>query len=376
MPAPRHIRLGSRGSALALWQTEHVAAQLHALYPDLTIETVVIHTKGDRVVDRPLPSIGGKGLFTLELENALREGGIDGVVHSLKDLPIAGPAGLTLGAIPARGDVADALIMRAGGEPPTAMAEAEDSAEERLHAPLLERGESTPRLRPNHLALREGATVGTSSRRRAAQLLAQRPDLQILDMRGNVETRIRKTLDPGGPYDAAILAAAGLKRLGLDAFISATLPLEQMLPAPGQGALAVQCRQEAEWLALFGGIDDRDTRAAVTAERSFLAGLGGGCHAPIAALAECEEDALHCSGVKEVACASARRGGGRSLRLWGRVSALDGSRRIDARLSGPYSEAERLGRDLAQLALRQGAQEILDRIAHSEESPEAKRQSY
>ena len=345
MSTPRRIRLGSRGSALAIWQTEHVAARLHALYPDLTIETVVIQTKGDLVVDRPLPSIGGKGLFTLELEERLRQGGIDAAVHSLKDLPVADPPGLTLGAIPARGDVADALIVR--GE--------EEASKETGRPARSTRASRT--LRPALLALREGAVVGTGSRRRAAQLLARRPDLRILDIRGNVDTRIRKTLDPAGPYDASVLAVAGLKRLGLGALISVTLPFEMMLPAPGQGALAVQCRQEAEWLALFGGLDDSDTRAAVTAERAFLAGLGGGCSAPVAALGERAAD----------------DGRGNSLRLWGRICALDGARQIDAQLTGTHGDAEQLGRSLAQLALTKGAREIIDQIAESEDATGADR---
>ena len=339
MSTPRHIRLGSRGSALALWQTEHVAARLHALYPDLTIETVVIQTKGDRVLDRPLPSIGGKGLFTMELEERLREGGIDGAVHSLKDLPVADPAGLALGAIPARGDVADALIVRGEGGAALEMGRTKSSDGARLLAML---------------TLRQDAVVGTGSLRRAAQLLAQRPDLRIMDIRGNVDTRVRKTLDPAGPYDAAVLAVAGLKRLELDALITVTLPFEMMLPAPGQGALAVQCRKEPEWLALFGGIDNSDTRAAVTAERAFLGGLGGGCRAPVAALGVTEGGGGSDGGKR------------RSLRAWGRVSAPDGSRQIDAQLTGPYSDAEQLGRSLAQLALRKGAQEIIDQIAERE----------
>lgn len=347
MPAPRHIRLGSRASALALWQTGRVASCLRARYPDLTIETVVFETMGDRFPDRPLPAVGGKGLFTLELEESLRAGGIDGAVHSLKDLPVADPPGLALAAIPARGDVTDALIVRgaltcaAQGEPDYAGA-------------LMRTG------RADLSALSEGAAVGTGSRRRAAQLLARRPDLRILDIRGNVDTRIRKTLDPAGPYDAAVLATAGLKRLGLEGHISMTLPCEMMLPAPGQGALAVQCRQDAESLGLFGAIDDRDARAAVTAERAFLAGLGGGCRAPVAAL--CERAGGAGAGVRKA---------GNELLLRGRVSALDGSRQIDAQLSGPFGEAEQLGRRLAQLALGEGAQEIIDRAAEDVESTAA-----
>ena len=339
MSTPHHIRLGSRGSALALWQTEHVATLLRAQYPGLSVETVVIQTRGDRFKDRPLPSIGGKGLFTEELEERLRQGKIDGAVHSLKDLPVVDPAGLALGAVPARGDVGDALVVRKG----------EEAATEAGGGPR----------QPGILPLHEGAVVGTGSRRRAAQLLAQRPDLRILDIRGNVDTRVRKTLDPAGQYDAVVLAAAGLKRLGLARHISLTLPFETMLPAPGQGALAVQCRKEADWLAFFGGIDDGDTRAAVTAERAFLAGLGGGCRAPVGALGECGDGDGVSSSLEEGKPA-------RSLRLQGRVSTLDGTRQLDAQMDGLCDDAEQIGQHVAELILRKGAQEIIDQIDESE----------
>ncbi|MDE0140206.1 MAG: hydroxymethylbilane synthase [Caldilineaceae bacterium] len=342
MFTPRHIRLGSRGSALALWQTEHVASRLRALHPDVTVETVVIQTRGDRFKDRPLPSIGGKGLFTMELEERLRQGQIDGAVHSLKDLPVVDPEGLVLGAMPARGDVADALVLK-------------------------DAGETRERPRNDLSELREGAVVGTGSRRRAAQLLARRPDLRIMDIRGNVDTRVRKTLDPAGEFDAAVLAVAGLKRLGLAARISFTLPFETMLPAPGQGALAVQCRQEAKWLGFFGGIDDKETRAAVTAERAFLAELGGGCRASVGALGECSKNGSDRRSLKDLR-------GESDLRLWGRVSAPDGSRQIDARIGGSPGEAEQLGRDLAQQVLRRGAKEILEQINEIEVKPDENRQ--
>jgi len=341
MSTPRHIRLGSRGSALALWQTEHVATRLRALYPDVSVETVIIQTRGDEFKDRPLPSIGGKGLFTLELEERLRTGRIDGAVHSLKDLPVDDPAGLALGAIPARGDVADALVVRGTGEA----------------------GET---VRDGLPVLREGAVVGTGSRRRAAQLLALRPDLRIVDIRGNVDTRVRKTLDPSGEYDAAVLAVAGLKRLGLESHISVTLPYETMLPAPGQGALAVQCRQEAEWISFFGGIDDKATRAAVTAERAFLAELGGGCRASVGALGECREASVEARG-------SADEKSKGSMRLWGRVSAPDGSHQVDAQIAGQRDEANQLGRALGQQVLRRGAKKIIEQIAKIEEMSDENR---
>ncbi len=351
MSTPRHIRLGSRGSALALWQTEHVAACLRARFPDLTIETVVFKTRGDRFQDRPLPSIGAKGLFTLELEESLRNGGIDGAVHSLKDLPVADPPGLALGAVPVRGDVTDALVVR--GE----RAKVAEPTEP------VRSGEPATTARRDLALLPEGAVVGTGSRRRAAQLLARRPDLRILDIRGNVDTRIRKTLDPDGPYDAAVLATAGLTRLGLEGHISLALPRQMMLPAPGQGALAVQCRDDAEMLGLFAAIDDRDARAAVTAERAFLAGLGGGCRAPVAALGE--RSGGDAAGEQETQ---------KELLLRGRVNSLDGSRQIDAQLTGPSSEAAQLGRRLAQLALREGAQEIIDQVPEFVESTGTGRQ--
>lgn len=317
MNLPQTVRLGSRGSALALWQTEHVASLLHAAFPGLTVEKVVLQTRGDRVLDTPLPLIGGKGLFTQELENALRAGEIDAAVHSLKDLPTDNPPQLTVGAVPARGDVSDVLVAR------------------RLPGP--ESGG------PGQLP--QGATIGTSSRRRAAQLLAQRPDLRIQDIRGNVDTRIRKALDPNGPYDGTVLAAAGVKRLQLEEFISSVLPLDAMLPAPGQGALGIQCRQDEDWLTLFAHIHDPDTGDAVTAERAFLAALDGGCSVPVAALATVRQGRLH---------------------VRGRVSALDGSRQIDVQMEGARQQARALGQRLAQQARQQGAHEILDLIPPQE----------
>ncbi len=300
------FRLGTRGSRLARWQTDHVAELLRAAHPGLTVEVVVIHTRGDRVLDTPLPLIGGKGLFTAELETALREGHIDAAVHSLKDLPTDMPAGLALGAIPPRGPVQDVLVSRGGY--------------------TLD-------------ALPSGATVGTSSRRRAAQLLHRRPDLHILDIRGNVDTRVRKTLDPEGPYTATVLAQAGLTRLGLDAGTPAPLPVDVMLPAPGQGALAVQCRDDAASRALLAPIDHRETRAAVHAERAFLAGLGGGCAVPVAALATLRGEALH---------------------LQGRVLSVDGRTCIHVEITGSPDAAEALGQALAQEALARGAARLLE----------------
>ncbi len=303
------IRIGSRGSDLALWQSRHVADLLHAAYPALTVEIRVFSTRGDEVLDTPLPLIGGKGLFTAELEAALRDGLIDLAVHSLKDLPTEDPPGLTVGAIPTRATVNDVLISRGGHRLST---------------------------------LPAGAVVGTSSHRRAAQLLARRPDLRTASIRGNVGTRVKKAQDPAGPYDAVVLARAGLARLGMLDAVTEVLPLDVMLPAPGQGALAVQCRDEVHSLALLAPLDDLATRLAVTAERAFLAGLGGGCSVPVAAYATMKNGAL-------------------SLR--GRVSAVGGERQIDVSAEAAIStiEAARdLGHRLAEEAVQQGAAAILE----------------
>jgi hydroxymethylbilane synthase len=306
------VVIGSRGSDLARWQADHVAALLGAAYPELRIEIKIISTRGDRVIDTPLPLIGGKGLFTAELEHALRSGEIDLAVHSLKDLPTDDPPELTVGAVPQRASVHDALVSRGGHTLDT---------------------------------LPPGAVIGTSSRRRAAQARHARPDLQIADIRGNVPTRIRKVEDADGPYDATLLAQAGLERLGQTDRISEVLPLDRMLPAPGQGALGVQCRDEADSLALLSAINHSPTRQAVTAERAFLAGLGGGCAVPIAAYGVVEDGVL---------------------RLRGRVCALDGSRRVDvegeARLDGVVAlvVAAALGWSLAEQARAQGAAELLN----------------
>ena len=238
-----------------LWQSNHIISRLQAAWPTLTCRIEPFITQGDRTQaqGKALPAIGGKGLFTAELEDALCEGRIDIAVHSLKDLPVEDSPGLTLGAITTRADVRDALVARNGWTLAT---------------------------------LPSGAVVGTSSTRRAAQLLAQRPDLTIRTIRGNVPTRVRKVHD--GDYDATLLAAAGLERLGLLAHVTELLAFDLMLPAPGQGALAVQCRAaDTQTLAILAAVNDEVARAAVTAERAFLHGLGGGCSAPVAPRRPC-----------------------------------------------------------------------------------------
>jgi len=298
----RPLLIGTRGSALARWQTNWVRAQLHIAWPNVNCQLKAFTTTGDRLLDQPLPEIGGKGLFTEELENALRAGEIDLAVHSLKDLPIDGAPGLRLGAICRREDARDVFISASGWTLAT---------------------------------LPEGARVGTSSLRRAAQLLAARPDLTLLSLRGNVDTRIRKAMS--GDYDAIVLAAAGVLRLGLNEHITEYLPFDLMLPAPGQGAMAVQCRvDDASVLDLLHPIDDYATRAAVTAERAFLNGLGGGCSAPVAAYAIANRQS--------------------QFSLIGLVASPDGRRII--RVSGMGADPAALGTKLAQQALAQGAGEL------------------
>jgi hydroxymethylbilane synthase len=307
----------TRPSALARWQTQWVIAALQAAHPGLECEEKIIVTQGDKILNKPLPEIGGKGVFTQELESELLSGAVHCAVHSLKDLPVENPAGLTVGCIPARAEVRDVLIS----------------------AP----GTGEPVVRPYTLAtLPAGAVVGTSSLRRAAQILAQRPDVTIQSLRGNVDTRLRKALE--GQYDAIILAGAGLTRLGLDEHITEWLSLDVMLPAPGQGALAVQCRAEdAATLNLLAALEDDSTRKAVTAERQFLSGLGGGCAVPVAAYAECRVQNDECR-----------------IGLAGLVISPDG--KTSVKVAGEGADAEKLGRELAQNAITQGANEILSLV--------------
>ncbi len=296
------LTFATRPSALARWQTAHVIRLLQAAHPGLECDKYVITTKGDRVLDRPLPEIGGKGLFTSELENALLSGEVHAAVHSLKDLPVEDTPGIVVAAIPEREAAFDVLVSAAGY---------------------------------TLSDLPEGARVGTCSLRRTAQLLTHRPDLTILPLRGNVDSRVRKVLN--GEYDAIVLAQAGLTRLGLQAHISEIFALNMMLPAPGQGALAVQCRaNDQETIELLAAIHDPLTAAAVKAERSFLASLGGGCSLPVAAFAEKNNS---------------------SIILTGAVISVDGKQSI--RLSAVDEDPQQLGERLAGLVLERGAAELL-----------------
>lgn len=299
------VVIATRPSQLAQWQAHKLQGALQARWPDRTFGIETITTRGDRSLDAPLPQVGGKGLFTQELEAALREGRVDLAVHSLKDLPIDDPPGLWLGAVLAREDARDVFVSR-------------DSA--------------------SFDELASGAVVGTSSPRRRAQALALRPDLHIEPIRGNVETRVRKVRE--GNYDGAILAAAGLLRLGMQTEIGAWFSFDQMLPAPGQGALAVECRaHDSDVLHMLQAVDDGDVSRAVTAERAFLAALGGGCSAPVGAYAQVEGDQIH---------------------LRALIAALDGSRVVRGEMRG--SHAELLGRDLAQDVLRRSDREGIELV--------------
>lgn len=306
------VRIGTRRSKLALWQANHIAELITGIYPSARIEIREFTTRGDANPTAPLPAIGGKGLFTEALEEALRSGEIDCAAHSLKDLPVDDAEGLAIGAIPRRADHRDVLVSRGA--------------------------RSLSDLPP-------GARIGTGSLRRRAQLLALRPDLDIVAIRGNIPTRVGLLEDAERQLDAIVLAAAGLIRLGLGELIRQTFSPQQMLSAAGQGALALQCRADAEALACFGPLNHPASELAARAERAFLGGLEGGCSLPVGAYASV-------------------RGG--MLRLHGRVIAIDGSRQLDLHSEAALAPncrgvatAIQLGANLAEQALAQGAAGIL-----------------
>jgi hydroxymethylbilane synthase len=311
----RHIVIGTRGSALAQWQTDSVVNALKSVAPDLRIERRIIKTAGDKDKARPLSEIGGLGVFTKEIENALLADEIDIAVHSLKDLPTELAPGLTIAAITEREDARDCLVSR------------------------------------HNLGLRQlpkGARVGTSSVRRTAQLLAARPDIQIVPLRGNVDTRLRKAQCED--YDAVVMAAAGLVRLGRAAEITEFLDSDAILPDPGQGALAVEIRKDDDRLAdLVSRLDHAPTRAAATAERAFLHALGGGCRTPIGAYATAEAS---------------------SLRLRGMIGSSDGKKIIRGESTGDTAHAEELGIRLARQLIAHGGADILSTDLHRDSERE------
>jgi len=280
-------------------------AALKRAHPDVTFELVQFTTKGDRDLEHPLPEIGGKGVFTEELERSLLAGEIAVAVHSLKDLPTEQRRGLEVAAVLQRADPGDVLVSRSG--------------------------KTLAELPPS-------PAVGTSSPRRAAQIAALRPDVRLLELRGNVPTRVKKALAPDGPYDAIVLAAAGIERLGLAPAVSERFSPDRLLPAPGQGAIALQCRTSDPVRNLVAAVNHEATWAAVTAERAFLAGLEGGCAAPVAAYARLQ---------------------GKGLLLHGLVASGDGKKVLRFEASGDPTAAESLGRELAARALAAGAAELM-----------------
>ncbi|WP_165250417.1 hydroxymethylbilane synthase [Paludisphaera soli] len=303
---PDRIRIGTRGSRLARWQAEWVAAALRERRPGLVVELIEIRTHGDRDRNSPLSAIGGTGLFTKEIQRAVLDGAVDVAVHSLKDLPTFGPEELVLGAVPGREDVADALI-----------------------APTHQTLEALP----------PGAHVGTGSHRRRAQVLHARPDLIVSAVRGNVETRMNLALD--GKLDAVILAWAGLHRLGLHDRVTQRLEPPAVLPAVGQGALGIECRRDdPATLALLGLLDEPNSHRAVVAERRALAELEGGCMIPMAAWGRTSPE-------------------GRLL-LDAAVFDPDGRTRVGTSLEGPADDPDALGLRAAEALRAQGADAILD----------------
>lgn len=306
------VSIGTRGSQLALWQANWVKSFLEHRHPGMVVELVVIKTQGDKILDVPLAKVGGKGLFVKEIEEALLDGRIDVAVHSMKDMPSQIPDGLTVGAVPARENPRDALIAR------TASTFAE---------------------------LPRGARIGTSSLRRASQLLHARPDIRIHPLRGNLDTRLRKL--ESEDLDAIVLAAAGIRRLGLEERITEVLDETVMLPAVGQGALCVETRgQDGRIRKLLEAMEDSEARCAVTAERAFLHRLEGGCQVPIAGHAT-----LH----------------GTELELTGLVADLSGQRVIKTRQEGPAAAAASIGVEVAEALLSMGAHDILQELQQDSE---------
>lgn len=299
------LRIGTRGSPLALWQARYVTERLRAVAPDLHIELVEIQTIGDQVRDVPLVQLGGEGAFTKAIQEALLDRRVDVAVHSLKDLPTFAVAGLTLASVPSRGPTGDAFVSkkhRSFADVPT------------------------------------GAVVATSSLRRKAQLLHRRPDLKLVDIRGNVDTRLRKLVDQD--LDATILAEAGLVRLGLKEQITEVLDASWMFHAVGQGALGLECRSDDAFTqAILDRLNDPPTRSMVLAERAMLRGLGGGCQVPIGASTAIRDGVLTLRGV---------------------VLSVDGTQRIEETASAPMGDAESLGKNVADRLRARGANQLLE----------------
>lgn len=303
----KEIKIGTRASLLAITQSTMIKELIEKQHPGITVELIRITTKGDKILDVPLAKVGGKGLFVKELEDALLDGRADLAVHSMKDVPTDLPEGLHLGVVTERENPRDAFVSN-------------------KYSAVSE--------------LPQGATVGTSSLRRKSQLAAMRPDLVIEDLRGNVDTRLRK-LDEG-QYDAIILASAGLNRLGKSERITSFIEPVQMLPAIGQGALGLELRKDdADLLEGISFLNHAPTATAVRAERAFLLRLEGGCQVPIGAFATTKGD---------------------SVTLTGLIASVDGKEILREQATGPASEAEKMGTDLAEKLLAMGGKEILDEV--------------
>ncbi|MBF0451587.1 MAG: hydroxymethylbilane synthase [Candidatus Magnetomorum sp.] len=303
----KQIIIGTRGSVLALWQARWVQSRLQEIHPTVRVELCIIKTKGDKILDVPLAMVGGKGLFVKEIETALLEQQIDLAVHSMKDMPSDIPDGLCLGAITRRENPQDVLISRKGQQ-------------------LSE--------------LPENASIGTSSLRRSSQLLHHRPDLTIVPLRGNLDTRLKKLNTEN--LDAIVLAAAGVIRLGLENQITEYIHTDRMIPAVGQGALGIEIRSDdTDMISSISQLNDDQTHAAVSAERAFLHQLEGGCQVPIGAYARVENQTL---------C------------IQGMVAGLTGAPLLKHALTGEPAQAVQLGESLAAQLLKQGAKEILDNI--------------
>ena len=308
-PAGEVVRIATRGSRLALWQAEHVRDRLIRHHPGLQVELLVMKTTGDKILDTPLAKIGGKGLFVKELETAMLEGRADIAVHSMKDVPVKLPAELHIACVLKREDPRDCLLSRAGGD---------------------------------LASLPQGAIVGTSSLRRRSQLRALRPDLDLRDLRGNVNTRLAKLAK--GEYHAIVLALAGMKRLGFEDQVTAAFPIEDMLPAIGQGIIGIECRRgDTRIEQLIDVLEDRDATDAISAERALNATLQGGCQVPIAGHAIID---------------------GERLALSGLVASLDGREFVRAAAQGLRGDAAALGVEVGRQLLAGGARRLLDALEH------------
>ncbi len=330
------LRLGTRGSQLALWQARTVAAQLQEF--GTACEIVVIRTTGDRLAEAPLSEAGGKRLFVKEIEDALLRGDIDLAVHSCKDMPVVLPDGLQIGAVLPREDPHDIVVLPATQQAAALAAAGNPST--RSPRSFAQGGRSAPL---DVDALRERlrtARIGTSSVRRVAELRRFLPDARFEPIRGNLDTRLRK-LDRGD-HDALVLAAAGVRRLGFTDRISTTLPFEICIPAPGQGAIAVEVRvNDMDTRERVGSIDHGQTASEIIAERAVVSALGGGCQTPIGAIAELHGDEIDVRAV---------------------VASLDGSRAVRGHVAGPQEKAADVGANLAAQLIRDGALDILDQV--------------